>query len=76
MVEEGVNGFLFKNKDVEDLSLKLEYLIKSYRDLNYIGKSARANALIKYNKKKMVAKYLSLYLTGKLNNSINQKENV
>jgi glycosyltransferase involved in cell wall biosynthesis len=76
MVDEGVNGFLFKSKDVEDLTLKLEYLIKSYRDLNYIGKSARANALKKYNKKKMVANYISLYLTGKLNNSINQNENV
>ena len=76
MVEEGVNGFLFKSKDVEDLSLQLEYLIKSYRDLNYIGKSARANALKKYNKKKMVANYLSLYLTGNLINSINKKENV
>jgi len=75
MVEQGVNGFLFKSKDVEDLTLQLEYLIKSGRDMNYIGKSARANALKKYNKKNMVANYLSLYLTGNLNNSINQKEN-
>src|ERR1035437_1640540 len=71
MVKEGVNGFLFKSKDVEDLTLKLEYLIKSHRDLIYISKSARANALKKYNKKKMVANYLSIYLTGKLNNVIN-----
>jgi len=71
MVEEGVNGFLFKTTDVEDLTNKLEYLIKSYKDLNYIGKSARAIALKKYNKKKMVANYLSVYLTGKLNNFTN-----
>jgi glycosyltransferase involved in cell wall biosynthesis len=69
MVEEGVNGFLFKSKNVDDLTLKLEYLIKSCKDLSYVGKSARADALIKYDKKKMVANYVSVYLTGKLNNT-------
>jgi glycosyltransferase involved in cell wall biosynthesis len=68
MIEEGKNGFLFKNKDVNDLTLKLDYLIRNHCQLKYVGKTAREIALARYNQKIMTDSYRSLYL-GINNNS-------
>lgn len=70
MIEEGKNGFLFKNKDVNDLTLKLDYLIRNHCQLKYVGKTARGIALARYNQKIMADSYRSLYLG--INNNLMQ----
>ncbi len=63
LVNDKENGFLFKNKDFNDLKVKLEYIIQNYNKLGKMKKDARNSAEGKFDLQKMVAKYEELYLT-------------
>ncbi len=62
MVEENVNGFLFKSEDIDDLHKKLKYILNNIESLKNIGTLARKTAVKKYDVKNMCKEYEKLYL--------------
>ena len=55
-------GWLFKNNDVNDLSEKLEMIIKTEQNvLDLIGKQGRKNVKENYTRKLMVSRTLEIY---------------
>lgn len=62
LVTDKENGYLFINKDAEDLEEKLNFILTNYKSLDYIKKNARKSVLEKFDVKDMVAKYEKLYL--------------
>jgi glycosyltransferase involved in cell wall biosynthesis len=65
MIDDGKNGFLFNSTNVDDLYLKLDYIINNYSSLDYIKKNARVYALENYNIKRMINQYEVLYFDMK-----------
>ena len=63
MVEDNVNGFLFKSEDVDALYNKLKYILENLDSLKSIGVNARNIALEKYDVKNMCREYEKLYLS-------------
>ena len=60
-VEEGVNGWLFRDGDVDDLAEKILLAIKSKRSWGRIGKAARKVAEERADWKKNFGKLLEAY---------------
>jgi L-malate glycosyltransferase len=60
-VEEGVNGWLFRDGDVDDLAEKILLAIKSRRSFGRIGKAARKTAEERADWKKNFGKLLETY---------------
>jgi L-malate glycosyltransferase len=60
-VEEGVNGWLFRDGDVDDLAGKILYAIKSRRSFGRIGKAARKTAEERADWRKNFGKLLETY---------------
>jgi len=60
-VEEGVNGWLFRDGDVDDLAEKILLAIKSRRSFGRIGKAARKVAEERADWKKNFGKLLEAY---------------
>lgn len=60
-VEEGVNGWLFRDGDVDDLAEKILLAIKSRRSFGKIGKAARKTAEERADWKKNFGKLLETY---------------
>ena len=60
-VEEGVNGWLFRDGDVDDLAEKILHAIKSRRSFGKIGKAARKTAEEKADWRKNFGKLLDAY---------------
>jgi len=62
-VEDGVNGWLFRDGDVDDLAEKILFAIKSRRSFKKIGAAARQTAEEKADWKKNFGKLLQAYET-------------
>ncbi|MBS3091154.1 glycosyltransferase family 4 protein [Candidatus Pacearchaeota archaeon] len=63
LVRNGENGFLFEQGDASDLANKIEYIIKNYRKLNEISKSAISfSSNFKWDK--IVDKLENLYINA------------
>ena len=60
-VEEGVNGWLFRDGDVDDLAEKILSAIKNRRSFGKIGKAARLTAEEKADWSKNFGKLLEVY---------------
>jgi len=60
-IEEGVNGWLFRDGDVDDLAEKILYAIKRRREFKRIGELARKTAEEKADWKKNFGKLLDVY---------------
>jgi glycosyltransferase involved in cell wall biosynthesis len=60
-VEEGVNGWLFRDGNVDDLAEKILLAIKSRRSWGRIGKTARKVAEERADWKKNFGKLLEVY---------------
>ena len=60
-IEEGVNGWLFRDGDVNDLAEKILFVIKNHKLLKQIGKAARKTAEEKADWKKNFGKLLEVY---------------
>ncbi len=60
-VEDGVNGWLFRDGDVDDLAEKILSAIKSRRSFRRIGESARKTAKQKADWSKNFGKLLEVY---------------
>jgi glycosyltransferase involved in cell wall biosynthesis len=62
-IEEGVNGWTFRDGDVDDLAEKILFAIKSRRSFGRIGKAARKTAEERADWKKNFGKLLEAYDT-------------
>jgi glycosyltransferase involved in cell wall biosynthesis len=60
-IEDGVNGWLFRDGDVNDLADKILYAIKNRDTFETIGKTARKTAEQKADWKKNFGKLLDAY---------------
>jgi len=60
-IEDGVNGWLFRDGDADDLAEKILYAIKSRRSFKKIGESARKTAEEKADWSKNFGKLLEAY---------------
>jgi glycosyltransferase involved in cell wall biosynthesis len=60
-IEDGVNGWLFRDGNAEDLSEKILFAIKNRKSLNKIGEAARRTAEQKADWKKNFGKLLEVY---------------
>ena len=60
-IEEGVNGWLFRDGDVDDLAEKILHAIKSRRSWGRIGKAARKTAEERADWRKNFGKLLETY---------------
>jgi glycosyltransferase involved in cell wall biosynthesis len=60
-IEDGVNGWLFRDGDVDDLAEKIMHAIKSKRSFNRIGKAARKTAEERADWKLNFGKLLEAY---------------
>jgi len=60
-IEDGVNGWLFRDGDVDDLAEKILHAIKSRRSFKRIGEAARKTAEEKADWKKNFGKLLEAY---------------
>lgn len=60
IIEEGVNGYLYKTGDNLDFTEKLNYLVNNYTQLNHQRRNARERILTNFNIEKMVAEFNSL----------------
>ena len=63
MINEGINGFMFRSADEGDLFNKMEYIIKNITSFKEAGRKARVDALAKYTSGRMVNEYKALYLS-------------
>lgn len=55
-------GYIFKNKDVNDLASKLEFLINHHEEANSFKKSAREYVLQNYSWDKIASNFEELYI--------------
>jgi len=62
IVQDGYNGFLIREGDVEDLSNHIIELVNSGDKLGRLGQNARKNIIENFSIKKMVENYENLYL--------------
>ncbi|MCC6569865.1 MAG: glycosyltransferase family 4 protein [Anaerolineales bacterium] len=60
-IEDGVNGWLFRDGDVDDLAEKILYAIKERRELKRIGELARKTAEERADWKRNFGKLLEAY---------------
>jgi glycosyltransferase involved in cell wall biosynthesis len=60
-IEDGVNGWLFRDGDVDDLAEKIMYAIKNRRSFKKIGEAARRTAEEKADWQKNFGKLLRTY---------------
>jgi glycosyltransferase involved in cell wall biosynthesis len=60
-IEEGVNGWLFRDGDVDDLTEKILNAIKNRKSFDKIGEAARKTAEQKADWKKNFGKLLETY---------------
>jgi glycosyltransferase involved in cell wall biosynthesis len=60
-IEDGVNGWLFRDGDVDDLAQKISYAFTNRQQFERIGKSARQTAEQKADWKKNFGKLLEVY---------------
>jgi glycosyltransferase involved in cell wall biosynthesis len=60
-IEDGVNGWLFRDGNVDDLAEKILYAIKNRRSFGRIGKAARQTAAEKADWQKNFGKLLQAY---------------
>lgn len=61
VIKDGFNGFLVKPRNVEDLYLKLCYLITNLDRLNAVRQNARLTVLSKFTWENNVREYIKLY---------------
>jgi glycosyltransferase involved in cell wall biosynthesis len=61
LVEDGVNCFIFENKNVESLTKVLDDVIRNFDKYEYIRKYGREFVKTKLSEEEMVSKYNSLY---------------
>lgn len=59
VLEDGVNGCLFKDSDVSDLADKIMYLLSSENELDSLGKTAREAVLNGFTTNDMVDGFMS-----------------
>ena len=60
-IEDGVNGWLFRDGDIDGLAEKIVYAIKNRKLFKKIGESARTTAEQKADWKKNFGKLLEVY---------------
>jgi glycosyltransferase involved in cell wall biosynthesis len=60
-IEDGVNGWLFRDGDVDDLANKILHALKNRKSLKKIGEAARKTAEQKADWKKNFGKLLEVY---------------
>jgi glycosyltransferase involved in cell wall biosynthesis len=60
-IEDGVNGWLFRDGDVDDLAEKISFAVKNRRSFKMIGEAARKTAEQKADWKKNFGKLLKAY---------------
>lgn len=60
-IEDGVNGWLFRDGDVDDLAEKISYVIKNRKSFKKIGEAARKTAEMKADWRKNFGKLLEAY---------------
>ena len=58
-IQQGINGFIFKNNDAADLANKLEYLLDNPCELKKIGEKAHNYALENFSPEVLFAKWLN-----------------
>ena len=61
LIKDGVNGFIFENKNSESLTKVLEYVISNFNNLDIIKKYGREFVKSKLSESEMVSHYNSLY---------------
>lgn len=61
LVQNGINGFLTRPNNIEDLSKKMSYLIKNPQELNNMGKKSRKIAYNNFTINEMIQQYEKLY---------------
>lgn len=61
LVKDGENGFLFKNKDSEELYKIINVIVSNYNHFTKTGKAARETIINKFSYKNMVNGYYKLY---------------
>ena len=59
-ITDGVNGFLIKPGNVQELTQKLELLIENPQTISAIGEAARTSAINQYSKEIMVERTLAV----------------
>jgi glycosyltransferase involved in cell wall biosynthesis len=60
-IEEGVNGWLFRDGDVDDLAAKILYAIQNRKSFKQVGETARKTAEQKADWTKNFGKLLAAY---------------
>ena len=61
LIKDGVNGFIFENKNSESLTKVLEYVISNVKSLDFVKKYGREFVKSKLSESEMVSHYNSLY---------------
>lgn len=67
VVEHGVNGYLCKMKDAQDLTIQMEKMVNlSKEELTYMGQRGRKKMMNEFNEKIVIQKYLNAISGQKL----------
>ncbi|MCI0449768.1 MAG: glycosyltransferase, partial [Chlorobi bacterium] len=61
IINDGQNGFLFRNKDVYSLKEVMSFVISNYNQLSDIAINARNTIVNKFSSAAMIKKYDELY---------------
>lgn len=69
LIEDGVNGYLFKPGDSDELAKKMEIMIQSQEKRSSMGKALFINAKTNYSLEKLASDHISIY-----NNMLDNKK--
>lgn len=61
LIIDGINGFLYKAGDIDELSRKIEYLICNYKERSIMGKNGYEYAINEFSSKKNAHNIFNLY---------------
>lgn len=60
LIKDNENGYLYKNKDTDDLYQKMKYAVNNFEEAKGIGRAARIDVVENYSNETMGRKYLKL----------------
>lgn len=69
IIKDGEDGFLIRNRDLDEMAKKLEFLIKNENQRKIMGKKAHEN-IARYSKEKVMLQWKNLF-----EELVNKKEN-
>ena len=69
IIKDGEDGFLIRNRDLDEMAKKLELLIKNENQRKIMGKKAHEN-IVRYSKEKVMLQWKNLF-----EELVNKKEN-